>query len=133
MKLLLKIAFDGRNFHGFQAQPGKRTVQGLLTETLSSLFGERMNVTGCSRTDAGVHAECFVVAVEPAQTRRDWLKIPAEKFHRAANNVLPGDISVRGAFIISDDSFHPRYSVVKKEYVYRIDDSATPSPFLLVL
>ncbi len=130
MKLLLKIAFDGRNFHGFQAQPGKRTVQGLLTETLSSLFGERMNVTGCSRTDAGVHAERFVVALEPAQTRRDWLKIPAEKFHRAANNVLPGDISVRGAFIISDDSFHPRYSVVKKEYVYRIDDSATPSPFL---
>ena len=130
MKLLLKIAFDGRNFHGFQAQPGKRTVQGVLTETASALFGEKMNVTGCSRTDAGVHAECFVVAVEPAEARSEWLKIPVEKFHRAANNVLPGDISVRGAFIVSDDSFHPRYSVVKKEYVYRIDDSVTPSPFL---
>ncbi len=130
MKLLLKIAFDGRDFHGFQTQPGKRTVQGLLTETFSSLLGEKMNVTGCSRTDAGVHAEYFAVTLEPEAQRSDWLRIPAEKFHRAANNVLPGDISVRGAFIINDDSFHPRYSVVKKEYVYRFDDSVTPSPFL---
>lgn len=130
MKLLLKVAFDGGKFHGFQFQPGWRTVQGVLTDTFSSLFGERMNVTGCSRTDAGVHAECFAVTIEPEARRSDWLRIPAEKFHRAANNVLPGDISVRGAFIIEDDGFHPRYSIVKKEYVYRFDDSVTPSPFL---
>ena len=130
MKLLLKIAFDGSDFHGFQAQPGKRTVQGVLTETFSSFFGEKMMVTGCSRTDAGVHAECFAVTLEPEKHRADWLKIPCAKFHRAANNVLPGDISVRGAFMIEDDGFHPRYSVVKKEYVYRIDDSVSPSPFL---
>lgn len=130
MKLLLKIAYDGKDFHGFQAQGSLRTVQGTLTETLSELMGERVNVTGCSRTDAGVHAEGFVVAVEPASPRYGWLKIPASKFHRAANNLLPDDVSVLGAFICEDDSFHPRYSVVKKEYVYRISDSVTPSPFL---
>ena len=130
MKLLLKIAFDGSGFHGFQAQPSQRTVQGVLTDTMSALFGEKMNVTGCSRTDAGVHAEGFVAAVEPAKGGADWLKIPVSKFHRAANNVLPRDISVLGAFISDDGEFHPRYSVVSKEYVYRISDCVTPSPFL---
>ena len=130
MKLLLKVAFDGASFHGFQAQPSDRTVQGVLTETFSSLFGEKMNVTGCSRTDSGVHAEFFALTVEPEAAREGWLKIPPEKFHRAANDVLPGDISVLGAFIVNDDGFHPRYSVVSKEYVYRIEDAAAPSPFL---
>ncbi len=129
MKLLLKIAFDGAAFHGFQAQPSHRTVQGTLTEAASSLFGEKMNITGCSRTDAGVHAEGFVVTAEPADARDGWLKIPVSKIHRAANNVLPRDISVLGAFMIDDDDFHPRYSVVGKEYVYRISDSIVPSPF----
>lgn len=130
MKLLLKTAFDGKDFHGSQAQPGLRTVQGVLTETFSSLLGSPVNVTGCSRTDAGVHAEEYVVSVEPRDSSGDWLKIPPEKFYLAANNVLPGDISVSGAFIVDDDSFHPRYSVVGKEYVYRIYDSPVPSPFL---
>ena len=131
MKLLLKIAFDGAGFHGFQTQPSTRTVQGTLTEVMSSLFGEKMNVTGCSRTDAGVHAEGVVVAVEPASgDTKDFLKIPVSKFHRAANNVLPRDISVLGAFISDDEGFHPRYSVVSKEYVYRISDGVSPSPFL---
>ena len=130
MKLLLKIAFDGAGFHGSQAQPSQRTVQGTLTEEFSRLIGTRVNVTGCSRTDAGVHAEGYVVSVEPAEASEDWLKIPPSKFHLAANNILPGDISVLGAFIIEDDLFHPRYSVVKKEYVYRISDSVSRSPFL---
>ena len=130
MKLLLKLAFDGKDFHGSQAQPGLRTVQGVLTGALSGLIGCPVNITGCSRTDAGVHAEGYVVSVSPQVEEKGWLKIPAEKFHIAANNILPGDISVTGAFIIDDDSFHPRYSVVGKKYVYRIYDSPVPSPFL---
>ena len=132
MILLLKTAFDGRGFHGFQTQPLHRTVQGTLTKVLSELMGERVDVTGCSRTDAGVHANGFVVSVAPHDGDKDgdWLKIPPEKFHRAANNVLPGDISILGAFPVYDGDFHARYSVVKKEYVYRIDDSVSPSPFL---
>ncbi|MBQ7669214.1 MAG: tRNA pseudouridine(38-40) synthase TruA [Clostridia bacterium] len=130
MKLLLKLAFDGKDFHGSQAQPGLRTVQGVLTESLSGLIGRPVNVTGCSRTDSGVHAEGYVVSVTPRTEEDGWLKIPAEKFHLAANNVLPGDISVTGAFIVNDDDFHPRYSVVGKKYVYRIYDSPVPSPFL---
>ena len=129
MKLLLKIAFDGADFHGYQTQPAFRTVQGVLTEKLASVFGGPVSVTGCSRTDAGVHAEGFVVSVESPQGG-EWLRIPAGKVHRAANDVLPRDISVLGAFIVRDEGFHPRYSVVKKEYVYRIYDGVSPSPFL---
>ena len=65
MKLLLKIKYDGAAFHGFQAQPFARNVQGTLTEKLTQLFAFPVAVTGCSRTDAGVHALGFVVSVEP--------------------------------------------------------------------
>ena len=131
MKLLLKIAFDGTEFHGYQFQPSHRTVQGTLTETLSELFGEPVNVTGCSRTDSGVHASYFVAAIEPkSEDSGDWLRIPPSKIHRAANDLLPRDISVLGAFPVEDTDFHPRYSVVSKEYVYRIDDSLAPQPFM---
>lgn len=132
MKLLLKIMFDGENFSGFQAQPGLRTVQGELTEKLSNLFAFPVMVTGCSRTDSGVHAFGFCVAVHPRdeeKARENWCRIPVEKVAVAANNRMPRDISVAGAFYVSDD-FHPRYSVVKKEYIYKMWDEAVMSPFM---
>ncbi len=127
MKILLKIMYDGANFHGFQTQPGLRTVQGELTEKLSKLFGSPVSVTGCSRTDSGVHALGFCVTVE----RRDKedITLPVSKITYAAPGIIPRDISVVGAFIV-DDEFHPRYSVVKKEYVYKIWDSHIVSPFM---
>lgn len=127
LKILLKIMYDGADFHGFQTQPGLRTVQGELTERLSVLFGCPVAVTGCSRTDSGVHALGFCVTVQARDLRE--LTLPVSKICRAAAGVLPRDISVAGAFIVEDD-FHPRYSVVKKEYVYKIWDSAVMSPFM---
>lgn len=131
MKLLLKVMYDGKDFCGFQFQPGKRTVQGELTEHLSKLFSMPVAVTGCSRTDSGVHALGFCLTVSPAdpEATDSRCRIPIEKVARAANNMLPRDISVAGAFIVPD-SFHPRYSVVKKEYVYKIWDSPVVSPFM---
>lgn len=131
MKLLLKIMYDGSGFHGFQYQPGHRTVQGVLTEGLSEAFGFDVTVTGCSRTDAGVHALGFCAAVDVKNKDENgenpW-KIPLSKIHRVANRVLPKDISVVGAFNVSDE-FHPRYGVVKKEYIYKIRDNPYPIPF----
>ena len=127
MKLLLKVAYDGTEFHGFQYQPSKRTVQGVLTESFSSLFGFPVAVTGCSRTDSGVHALGFCLTV--SSNEGNVLKIPTAKFHKAANNILPPDVSVLGAAQVPD-SFHPRYDSAGKEYVYKIYDSITPSPFM---
>lgn len=124
--------FDGEKFSGFQAQPGLRTVQGELTEKLSRLFAFPVMVTGCSRTDSGVHALGFCVTVHPkdeATAGESWCKIPVEKIARAANNIMPRDISVAGAFKVTDD-FHPRYSVVRKEYIYKMWDAPVMSPFM---
>ena len=63
MKPLIKIRYDGTGFSGYQVQTGRRTVQGELCRAARELFGHECNVTGCSRTDAGVHAECFCAAL----------------------------------------------------------------------
>lgn len=132
MKLLLKLSYDGSAYCGFQYQPNCPTVQGTLTTAFSEMFGFPCLVTGCSRTDAGVHALGYVASVEPAElSRRDgeWWRIPTERIHRAAERYLPDDISLLGAAAVAD-SFHPRYSVSSKEYVYVIADSICRDPFM---
>lgn len=130
MKLLLKIMYDGSAYAGYQAQPDAPSIQGALTEAISSALGMKCSVTGCSRTDAGVHALGFVAAVEPiGEHSDDWLRIPVGRIHRAAARYLPCDISICGE-AVSDDDFHPRYSVRSKEYLYRMYDSPYADPFL---
>lgn len=130
MKLLLKIMYDGQRYSGYQAQPTLPSVQTALTEAISDCFGFRCTVTGCSRTDAGVHALGFCAAVEPyGEHEADWLKIPIGKVHRALSRFLPQDIAVCGEATVSDD-FHPRYSVKSKKYVYRMYDTPNDDPFL---
>ncbi len=124
--------YDGSSFAGYQAQPGVRTVQGVLTEVVSATLGFPCTVTGCSRTDAGVHALGFCCAVEPKDENMrstEWLKIPVGKVHRALANHLPEDISVCAEAEVSDD-FHARYSVISKEYVYKMYDTASTDPFM---
>ena len=97
MKLLLKIMYNGRDFMGYQFQPDVRTVQGTLTSAVSSCFGRNMKITGCSRTDAGVHALGFCCTAEPAgEYPENWLRIPVGKVHRALSRFLPEDIAVAG-------------------------------------
>ena len=129
MKLLLKLIFDGTKYAGYQAQTEFPSVQTTLTEAVSACFGRRCTVTGCSRTDAGVHALGFVAAVEPyGEHEEQWLTIPVGKVHRALAGHLPDDISVCGEAEVGDD-FHPRYSVRQKTYVYRMYDTPYADPF----
>ena len=131
MKRVLKIKYNGADFAGYQFQPDKRTVQGTLTSSLSKALGFEVKVTGCSRTDAGVHAEGFVCTVEP-KNDCDTIDIPVGKLHRAARRFLPCDIGIAGESIDGDD-FHPRYSVVRKTYEYKMYDSPAYDPFLASL
>lgn len=129
MKLLLRIAYDGKNYCGFQKQDNGLSVQEALTDAFTKTLGFPCHVTGSSRTDAGVHALGFCATVVPAErVADDWLTIPPAKFHRAAKRYLPQDIAITGACTVSDD-FHPRYSVVGKTYVYRISDLPWHDPF----
>jgi len=117
--ILLKIAYDGSKFHGWQRQPGLRTVQGQLEEALGELIGEQISLEGTSRTDAGVHA------LGQCATMRGTFGIPVEKIPLAANNLLT-DIMILSAEEKADD-FHARYNAAGKTYLYRfaIDPEVT--------
>ena len=91
--ILLKIAYDGAGFHGWQRQPDKRTVQGHLETVLSRLFKTEILLNGTSRTDAGVHA-----LGQQASFKAD-VNIPIEKLARVVNNALCG--CEKGSFAIS--------------------------------
>lgn len=131
MKLLLKIAYSGAAYCGFQAQADGRAIQNVLTEAFSKMLGFPCAVTGCSRTDSGVHADGFCATLAPRDPGAGdaWCTIPPERFHRAANIHLPDDIAVIGTAAVPD-AFHPRYDAVGKEYEYRMYDTAYRNPFL---
>lgn len=121
--LLFKIAFDGACFHGWQQQENARTVQGELKKAFKALTGEDVNIIGCSRTDAGVHANEYFFNVKTSST------IPTESFPVAlASSGLPGEISVYSCQEASPD-FNARFDCEKKEYIYVFENTQVPSPF----
>ena len=123
MKYFAKIKYLGTDFHGFQVQPDMRTVQGELNSALNQAFGLPCKVTGCSRTDAGVHANEFCLTVEC-----EGGTIPADKLPVAVSRFLPNDLSLFFA-VECAECFHPRYDVKEKEYLYRIMNSRIYDPF----
>ncbi len=128
MKLLLKISYLGTNYSGYQSQKNGRTVQEQLNMAAFKLFGYACDICGCSRTDKGVHANEFCLTVTKRGEKSLNTDIGLQNIVMALNNYLPDDISVRSAEW-REDEFHPRYDVVSKEYVYRIYNGRTPSPF----
>ena len=123
MKYFAKIKYVGTHFFGFQVQPDRRTVQGVLTEALALTFGAPCRITGCSRTDAGVHANELAITIET-----DGNRIPPERLPLAVTRFLPWDLSLFFAKY-ADEDFHVRHDVVYKEYLYRIKNSRVPDPF----
>ena len=108
----LVLAYDGTDFHGWQVQPGLRTVQGELARVLFAVTGERVLPQGSGRTDTGVHAEAQVVSVELMAA------IPAERLRTALNRRLPAAVRVVSAEVVS--GFHARSEVLRKTYEYRL-------------
>lgn len=128
MKVLLHINFIGTRYCGYQVQPNGVTVQQRLNEAAKTLFGYDCDVVGCSRTDSGVHANEFCITISKKGT--DFLEttIPPEKLPMAFSHLLPEDISVFSAEAV-ENSFHPRYDVKYKEYVYQIWNAPIRNPF----
>ena len=113
MRVKLVVAYEGTNYCGWQIQPNGIAIEQVLNETLSSLLGEEITVTGASRTDAGVHSLGNVAVFET------HTKMPAEKISFALNQRLPEDIVVQESCQVPED-FHPRFSKSRKTYEYRI-------------
>lgn len=118
---MLRVAYDGTNYCGWQVQPNAVTIEGVLNRELSALLGEDIIVIGASRTDSGVHA-LGNVAVFDTNTR-----IPAEKISYALNQRLPEDIVIQESKEVSQE-FHPRHCDTRKTYEYHIYNARFPMP-----
>ena len=129
MKILLDIAFVGSAYCGWQSQKKGDSIQEKITSAAKELFGKECDVTGCSRTDSGVHANGFCATVSEKGTNYLNTSIPIANIPRAMNSFLPDDISVNRATNVHDD-FHPRYDVKHKEYVYLIHTRPERNAFL---
>jgi tRNA pseudouridine38-40 synthase len=113
MRVALIVEYDGSKFHGWQAQPGLRTVQGVLEAALSRVANSSVTVFCAGRTDTGVHAMYQVVHFDTTELRsaRSWV--------HGANSYLPKDVAVIWAKDMPDD-FHARYSATSRRYRYLI-------------
>ena len=120
-RVMMRVAYDGTDYCGWQLQPGAPTIEGVLNEALTELLGEAITVTGASRTDSGVHS-LGNVAVFDTNTR-----IPPEKISYALNQRLPDDIVVQESGEVAPD-FHPRHCDSTKTYEYRILNREFPLP-----
>jgi len=120
--ILLEICFDGTSYHGWQKQNNARTIQGTLEEAYHKLTGMQIQTTGCSRTDAGVHAHQFFANF------RSESQIPVERICRALNTVLSKDIRVLKSLEVKED-FNSRFSAKDKTYVYLINTAKIENPF----
>lgn len=121
MRVMLRVAYDGTAYSGWQIQQNAVTVEQRLKEALEELFAAPIELTGASRTDAGVHARGNV-AVFDVDTR-----MPAEKIAYALNTRLPEDIRVVHSSEAAPD-FHPRYAECVKTYEYKIWNAEFPDP-----
>ncbi len=112
------IEYDGTDFHGWQRQPGLRTVQGLIEDAAATIFQQPVTVNGAGRTDAGVHATGQVgsVAVET-------LRMPGE-IGKGLTSLLPEDIRVHRVEEV-DGGFHARFSATGRKYIYYLRTEPT--------
>ena len=121
--IALRLRYDGSRYHGWQVQKNAVTVAQTMEEALAKVCGERVKLTGCGRTDAGVHALRYCANFHSGCT------VPVDRLPLAVNSRLPDDIAVVDAVEVPDD-FNAIGSCVKKEYVYKILNSRIPDPFL---
>ena len=109
----LTIEYDGSNYFGWQKQNNKETVQETIERAILAVTGEKINLTGSSRTDTGVHAKGMVANFKTNTS------IPPNKIKFALNNKLPDDIVIINSEEVSED-FHSRYNSKGKTYCYTI-------------
>jgi tRNA pseudouridine38-40 synthase len=121
--LRLDIAYDGTDFHGWQRQNGRPTIQGCLETVLERILGTKVILTGSGRTDAGVHA------LQQVANFKTECSLSSENLQRALNSLLPATVRVTKAEEV-DLNFHARRSARAKIYRYRILQTSVCPPFI---
>lgn len=121
--IALRIMYDGSNYHGWQVQKRDITVAETLEMALAQIVCHPVKLTGCGRTDAGVHAERYIANFHTDSA------IPCDRLPLAVNTRLPDDIVVTKASQVPEH-FNAISSCLKKEYTYRIYNSRIRNAFL---
>lgn len=115
MRYLITFAYDGSGYKGYQKQPKKKTIQGELEKALKKINdNQKVDLHASGRTDAGVHANN-----QKAHFDLD-MNITVEKLYKALNSLVPEDIYIKKVEEVSD-TFHARFNVKAKEYIYKIN------------
>lgn len=110
-RMMMIVEYDGSNYHGFQRQDNANTIQAEIEKAIFRLIGEKLTITGASRTDAGVHAKGQVIAFDTIAS------IPASSWPQAMNSFLPPDIQALSCQEAAPD-FHPQFQSERKRYAY---------------
>ncbi|WP_078550105.1 tRNA pseudouridine(38-40) synthase TruA [Litchfieldia alkalitelluris] len=120
----LKIQYDGGRYKGWQRLgSGDQSIQGKIENVLTELVGEVVEIVGCSRTDAGVHA---IEQIANFKTNKNLTEVEVMEY---LNRYLPQDISVVEVEIVPD-RFHARYNAQDKTYLYKIWNESYSNPFM---
>ena len=111
----MTFSYDGSKYSGYQKQPKKKTIQGELEKALKQINGgKEVSLVASGRTDAGVHAYNQRAHFDMDTT------IPCQKIKQGVNSLIPDDIYVKNIFEV-EETFHARFGVKAKEYIYKIN------------
>jgi tRNA pseudouridine38-40 synthase len=119
-RYLIQFSYDGGSFHGYQIQPNAHSVQAELEDKLSLLLGFKVEITGSSRTDTGVHARQQFAHMDLPDDI-----IPAPDFVYRANRMLPTSLALQSLYAVSSE-FHARFDALSRTYEYVICTSKSP-------
>jgi tRNA pseudouridine38-40 synthase len=119
----LTLEYDGTRFHGWQAQPGARTVAGELGTAIATVTGERPRLAAAGRTDAGAHSLGQAVSFPLEHA------IDVSRLLPALNSALPDDVAVLGAEVVPE-GFHARFSARRRHYRYLVENRKARSALL---
>jgi len=119
-KYFFCLSYDGSNYHGWQFQPNAITVQEVIEDKLKILFGEKISIMGCGRTDTGVHASNFYLHCELVLQ-----KYNLDQLCYKLNHLLPNDIAI-SEIVKVDDGAHTRFDAISREYRYYLHQEKNP-------
>ena len=121
MRYFIEIAYNGKNYHGWQMQPDEVTVQDVLEKAMTTILRKEIKVMGAGRTDAGVHATGQIAHVDLNKPWDSFRLSEAINYH-----LRPEPISITKCSIVADD-FHARFSAKERRYVFRLLSRRAPA------
>ena len=119
MRYFIELAFNGKNYHGWQIQPDAISVQQTINEAISKILRSEINIVGAGRTDAGVHAMQMFAHFDSNK------EFDTSEITNKLNAFLPEDIVIQGVFLMEVDS-HARFDATSRSYEYRIWQGRNP-------